>query len=66
MAVQDTGIRAGLVRAPPAPDARPLRSVRRLPTQKDWPFVGSVIVAPRVGGGDGIGPCIPTEPDCGF
>src|ERR1700722_6496628 len=45
MAVQDTGIREGLVRA--APDARPLRSVRRLPVQKDWPFVA--ILAAQVG-----------------
>ena len=47
MAVQDTGIREGLVRAPPAPDARPLRSVRRLPAQKDWP--SWAIIAVQVG-----------------
>ena len=45
MAVQDTGV--GLVRAPPAPDARPLRSVRRLPAQKDWPVLA--ILAAQVG-----------------
>src|ERR1700734_4296743 len=47
MAVQDTGIREGLVRAPPAPNARPLRAVRRLPAQKDWPFVA--ILAAQIG-----------------
>ena len=47
MAVQDTGIREGLVRAAPAPDARPLRSVRRLPAQKDWPTLA--ILAAQVG-----------------
>jgi NitT/TauT family transport system permease protein len=43
MAVQDTDV--GLVRA--APNARPLRAVRRLPAQKDWPFVA--IFAAQVG-----------------
>jgi NitT/TauT family transport system permease protein len=47
MAVQDTGIHEGLVRAAPAPDARPLRSVRRLPAQKDWPMLA--ILAAQVG-----------------
>ena len=47
MAVQDTGIGDDLVRVPPAPRARPLRSVRRLPVQKDWPMLA--IVAAQVG-----------------
>src|SRR4029077_12764287 len=45
MAVQDTGFE--LVRAPPAPEAPPLRSVRRLPAQKDWPVLA--IVAAQAG-----------------
>ena len=45
MAVQDTGV--GLVRAPPAPSARQLRSVRRLPVQKDWPMLA--ILAAQIG-----------------
>jgi NitT/TauT family transport system permease protein len=45
MTVQDTGV--GLVRAPPAPEVRPLRSVRRLPAQKDWPMLA--ILAAQVG-----------------
>src|SRR5579862_9084368 len=45
MTVQDTGV--GLVRAPPAPEVRPLRSVRRLPAQKDWPTLA--ILAAQVG-----------------
>src|SRR5580692_2917119 len=45
MAVQDTGIGDGLVRV--APEARPLRSVRRLPAQKDWPTLA--ILAAQVG-----------------
>ena len=45
MAVQDTGV--GLVRVQPAPSARQIRSVRRLPVQKDWPMLA--IVAAQIG-----------------
>src|ERR1700732_2473303 len=47
MAVQDTDISDGLVRVASAPGARSLRSVRRLPAQKDWPILA--IVAAQVG-----------------
>jgi NitT/TauT family transport system permease protein len=47
MAVQDTGVGDSLVRVQPAPSARPLRSVRRLPVQKDWPLLA--ILAAQIG-----------------
>jgi NitT/TauT family transport system permease protein len=51
MAVQDTSTRLDdgldLARSQNAPSARPLKSVRRLPVQKDWPL--TTIVATQLG-----------------
>jgi NitT/TauT family transport system permease protein len=51
MAVQDTSTRIDdgldLARTAPVPNAKPIKAVRRLPAQKDWPL--ATIVATQVG-----------------